>query len=521
MSVPSQAGEWSFAPQPAKVGKDGTFDVADYDWQVVNTMRNSLSGIVDEQQFPLEIGGVIVPPDMFRQAHFYAGEIDIIPRIENTMGWLLYALLGNVESTADTDMDGNSVTGVHTHRFRFDEDSSYSIPWLASRCLLPASNPANNTGEIGFDCKVASMRITVPQMGKVAIRVSLQGRESEFDNSPSDWTFVGDYEFGSSSPDAGRGSFKMEGTEYPALGATIMVNNALTNLQQEVVIGSMNPDDFTPLTRNAGVQWVYKYEDSDLAQRVLTGDVDGTTVISLPSYIDTVGDVKALDIRFNAPENIPGTSQPYRMAIQADRGTLSKNGATELVAGDILTENYTVNLINPGTGKQYVEIVVENAIPSYAWPTAFGDANVAPVVVLGAIPILIDTTTATYIFPETQVYDVDSDDFDTGTLTVEGSTVATEDLTLATGGGVEIVTTNVEVDGVVIGVVTTTGAAGVDLVITFNALATVSIVERVVRAVTLETSQASAGTVGPHDLTLTDGDGGSITKTGAYSVTVN
>ncbi len=114
------------------------------------------------------------------------------------------------------------------------------------------------------------------------------------------------------------------------------------------------------------------------------------------------------------------------------------------------------------------------------------------------------------------ITDVDSSDFDTGTLTVsfEAGSDNTEDvLAIAnqgTGSGqVGISGSNVSYEGTVIGTFTG-GTSGSDLVITFDADADAAAVSALVQAVTYENTDTDNPTAGNRTVryVLTDGDGG-------------
>jgi hypothetical protein len=369
MSVPSQNALWSFAPQPAKIGEGGTFTPGSLSWYKFKAARVGLGTIDDTQIFPPEVGGSIVPTGSFKQAGFYGGDVDIIPRLEEVIGWLLYAAMGSVSTVTGVDSDGDAVAGLNTHIFSFSSASNFYLPWLASRVHFPGVDTSNDSGEYGYDCKIGSLQITVPQMGKVAMRMGMVGRQTQYDAAPDAWTYANSWEDTRSTPDAGRGIFKLGGDSFPALGLQMNLINQLSAPRDEFIVGSFHPDDIIPLTRGMSLRFVYKYVNDDLARLIQTGAVDGTEWSSLPYDLVTAGADYALDTIFSSPMNVPSLSVPYRLRVRCNRVNIAKDGGTMLVAGAILQESYTVTPLEPLDGSPFAQIIIENAETAYNWPT--------------------------------------------------------------------------------------------------------------------------------------------------------
>lgn len=459
MTISSQSGIWSFAVQPSAFrDKVGGFDVDAINWYKYRTPRVTLGTIQDQQVFPLEVGGTIVPTGAYKQAQFYAGDVDILPRLENTIGLLLYGALGAVSSVTGVDVNGNAVAGVNTHTFSFKTGENAFLPWMASRCVMPGATTADDFGELGYDCKVTALQLTIPQMGKVAMRLVMQGRAAAYDNDPQNWDYdIPRFEDSESVPDAGSGHFKIGGTEYPALGVSATINNNLTTPQQEMVVGSFNPDDFIALTRDVSLQFTYKYEDSDLAQQILTGSPTGTTWTPLPFFAETSGADYAVDMYFEAPDVIPGTSTNYAIRLRANKVTLARVGAPQLVAGGFITENYVLTVLEPDDPNDpYFEVLVQNGIPDYAalipsgWDVLEAD-NTGPTLTMAATAAYSGTAVA--LDGAAALTDPDSN---WGDLRIDvalaGTNVAADDFTeLDTSGDLSIVGDQVRnADGYVI-----------------------------------------------------------------------
>jgi hypothetical protein len=364
MSISAQGGVVSFAEQPAKIGVDGTFDHTTLDWYKVRAPRISLGTVQDQQTFPLEVGGTLTPTGSFKQGYFFAGELDLIPRLEQAFGFLVKATLGVASTVTGKDADGNVVVGVNTHIFRFDPAAPSAQPWMAVRRVVPGASAGQKLGELGFDCKIQSLDFTVPAKGKVAASMSMMGRDVNYDDA-STWVYENEFEDSTSSPDAGRGQFKIGGVQYPIIGAQLSISNGLSTPDQEMVIGDFRPDDFIALTRGATIRIVYKYENPDLYKKILTGAANGTEWSSLPFIVNTAGAVFAFDARFQSPALIGATNVPYEMRIRANRVTWAVDRPIELQAGGIITQTFTGTILEPAEGEDYIQILIVNDQASY------------------------------------------------------------------------------------------------------------------------------------------------------------
>ncbi len=359
MSVPAQGGLFGVALQAAKIGRDGTFANGDLDWYKMRAMRIGLGAVQDQQVFPPEVGGIIVPTGAFKQARFFAGDVVLIPRLEESIGLLLFGAMGDASSISNKNADGESITGLYTHVFTFDPDSSYYLPWMAVRRTVPGAEEADTHGELGFDCKVANLRLTIPQMGKVAAQLTVIGRDFKFDDG-SDWAWKNeDFESHESSPDVGAGNFKLGGVQYPIVAAVIDMVNGLTTPRDEMVIGDFAPDDFVPLTRAMTIRIVYKWEDPALFRKIYTGTAEGTEWTNLPFMDETNGNY-AFEASFESPGKVGTTDAPYRLLIRANRVTWAPDGPVELRGGTIVQQTFVGTVLAPDTGDSYAEIIVEN-----------------------------------------------------------------------------------------------------------------------------------------------------------------
>lgn len=377
MSVPSQASVFSLAVQSEKQG-DNALDVAAQSWYRTRAPRISAGTIQMQDNFPLETGGPIVPTGTFKAAQYGAGDVEMIPRVQEFIGYLLYGALGNVTSQTDAVWDTSTddfstpgdYTGVNAHRFTFDPASSYSQPWLALRTMTPGATPDKNFGQVFVDSKVSAMRLNVPAMGLLGSTVSFQSRKVTYPSAQSvndTWVYQNTVEDSLSAVHAGRGSFLVGGEQHPITNASIEFVNNLTTPEEEMVVGSYNPDDFMAKNREMRVSITIKWQNADFYRKILTGSVSETDWQSLPLIYDSAGADKAFEATFYSPGSIPGSQDPdtnpvpYMLKVIANRMSWQiDRGGIELRAGEIIQVPYIGTVLEPAEGQEYCEFILHN-----------------------------------------------------------------------------------------------------------------------------------------------------------------
>lgn len=511
MTVPSQAGLWSFTPQPGKVGRGAVLNVPIHRWYQWLAPRITLGPQQIQRRIVAEMGAKITPRGQNKQLKFYAGDVAFLPRLSGVLGWLFFAAMGDVTTATDEDSDGNVVTGLNSHNFHYASDQYY-LPWIGSRFKTPGETSAQDSGEVGWDNKVRSLRITVPQMGQAAILATLQGRDFNFDNSPNAWTYTNaEFEDEGSIPLSSLGYLKLGGIEYPITGLVIDIDNALTDPRQEAIVGDTSPDDFKPLSRSVVVRFAYKYENAELCRLIYTGETDGTDWSPLPYSLLTVGDVPAFDLALEGPDTVAGTSplSPHRLRLIGNKITITRDGPPQMQAGDIIVEQYTIEFETPAAGVSYADLILENGTASYVWPTLGSLA--APVLTISAATASYSGT-AVAIAPAGTITDADSPDLDTGVIhgLLAGADYdnVNDNLLPVTGGGLTVTGANLIVSGQTVATFAGTGKTAAPLVITMNALCTPADAQIILRQLKYSrTGGATSTNVVTAAIYATDGDG--------------
>lgn len=362
MSLPAQNAIFSIAPQSAKVGEGGTFDISSHTWRRFRAPRIGVRPMQSQKTMPPETGGPIVPNGSYKDYAFYGGDVDLFPRLEEDFGYLLYGAMG-----AASTVTVNAATGTYyEHHFRFSSDS-FTIPWLAARTWRPGVTGADEFGEAGFDCKISGLRLVAPAMGLISMNIAMQGRNFVCEEQPS-WVYNDVAEDSTTVPISGNGSFKLGGTSYPSMGLTLELDNGLTTPQQEAIVGSLHPDDAVPLSRATTFRLIYKYENPDLFQKIYANSASGTAFDPQPFILDTAGATYAMEMVFKAAKDMPGISpaKKYQLAVRGDRIALAA-GQRQLQAGNLIVEEYIGTLLEPASGGSYLDFVLTNLVPSYSW----------------------------------------------------------------------------------------------------------------------------------------------------------
>lgn len=100
MTINGQAGSWGFAPQIGYKNRTGLV------WHRHKALFVGQGVNDDARPGPPEIGGRPVPGSAYKNGYFTAGDVTINPRLEDTLGWLLYGALGDVSTSTIADKDG-------------------------------------------------------------------------------------------------------------------------------------------------------------------------------------------------------------------------------------------------------------------------------------------------------------------------------------------------------------------------------------------------------------------------------
>lgn len=508
MVTPAIGSKVSVAPQSGKIGDQSYVDTAFNFYQELLS-RAVIGTQQDVQPYMLQLGGQGVIPGVSKNGPIGVGQIESYPFLEGQMiGWLMYGLLGAVTTTADSPE-----VGVNRHKFHYAADG-FSLPYLAVRREVPNPVPANKFGETLVDAKVGSLSVTIPAVGPLGLTWSLLARMMSFERGAT-WAYANTVSEVRSVPNAGKGTVKIGGIEYPLNAMQIDIGNNLTDPRQVRVIGKYYMVDIQKLSGACQVRVSLLWEDSGLYQIINTGSFNGTMWSTIPWVVDTVGQVRSLYARFETPEVIDGQAVPYALIFEANRMDWQVDGPPEMRPGNLVTLTLVGRVIDStNLGLDYVDVTVQNQITGYVLP-------VAPVMGLVANVAWADADNAKIMDATATVTDADSANMIGGFLIAEFLEVEdvneTTDILLiknegTTSGLIANVANVLKFGNVIFGTVEG-GTAGAPLVCKFTtSTATPACIQALLRNLQFDSSAGTAGLgVRTVMVSIGDGDGGFAT----------
>jgi hypothetical protein len=311
-----------------------------------------------------EIGGVPVPTFPYKAGPVVAGGFTIQPRLESTLGWLLYGLMGAVDSD-DDDYDYSE--NIVKHIFGFAAEPSY-VPWMSFRKHIPPkeANPATDLGQIFRDCKIVGASLVLPNDAPLTMRVDVLGREFELDHAPDQWSWENEFESWESIPVGCQtgGWLKIGdgGDELPVVAATVGFQNVPLDIRQERVYGSPFLEDVTIVQRRLAYDMTVKWNNPDLYAALLTGSAVGTEWSGKP--YTTSFEVKAV-----SPMNTPEDIEPYSLVVAANKVMMSQVGGLTLAGNQSILLRFAGVALETDPDIAYATFTLRNLVPEYIWPT--------------------------------------------------------------------------------------------------------------------------------------------------------
>lgn len=504
MSVASTKGQILMTVQKAgKVGEGNTFTPSGESWYLLPVINSNAGEVTGEEVAPLEIGRIATPNGAFRTMEFGAGNFTFAPRLERSIGYFLFGMMGETFTEVNTP-----VVGAHKHTFRYNEVNFDEQPYMAFRVLTPGQEFTDSMGDTIYDCKIGAVSLSVPPMGKLAAQVSFQGRDVIFSDG-TDWVAADIIEDYTTVPESGAGYAKFSNVQYELLGMDITFANQLTTPQQEMSVGSYRPRGFTRLAGGVSIRTVLRFKDSELIRQIQTGAINGTTWTNVPFIQKTVGSVDAFEARFEAPNYVTGNT-PYSLTFRANQMVWRVDGPPRLQAGGFVVFSLTGTVLTPDdSDAPYCHIEVVNGISTPYSQIMTG--GTPPVVTAASTPTDVTVPeTATIVDATLTVTDSDSTDFENGYARFElgGAQVNDGDVleivTESQGAGNVILVGNsiyigadaVAANNILVGAFQPAVGATKDLVIKFtSADATPNNVQLVLRRIGFRRTQPGTGIV--------------------------
>ena len=356
MAVTAMAGIVAWGPQPGKTTTATTF------YKHKATLVD-LAVQDDTRLGAPEIGGDPIPSFPYKAGVMVGGGFTIQPRLEDTIGWLLYAAMGAVSSTLHT-------TGVTEHTFGFNATDSAATKWLSARKYIPMKDGSTVTDlrEVYTDCKIVGMAFTLANDAPITTRVDLIGRSFTIDTSTA-WTFANTSYEGFASIPIGcvvggfieLPTFSTSTTKLAVQAATVTWANTPLDIRQERVFGSPYIDDVTTIMRQLTFDIVVKWNDPDLYKSILTGATNGTSWTSVPF-------TSSLQLLVMSPGDISGaTGHHFELEINAANVMLQQAEGISLAGNNAVVSRFTGTAVQPADTSAYCTIKLRNDAAAYTW----------------------------------------------------------------------------------------------------------------------------------------------------------
>jgi len=364
MAVTAQSGVFGFAPQHEK----GHVCTSYYKHRASDM---DLGVISDDRLGPPEVGGTPIPTIPYRAGVMVAGGALINPRLENTLGWLLYGSMGSVTTSTNRDCtgtEGGTVTGMYRHEFRYSTTDAGYVPYMSMRKVIPGTDTATTFGETYQDCKIVNLTLALPNDGLIASRVDVIGRSVAFTNTVTGWTWSNtQYEDYQSIPIGvvSAGYLKIpthSASDLPIVAATVTLTNAPLDIRQERVYGDPYLQDITVVGRSITADFVCKWEDPYLYQKIITGSTTGTEWTPAPW-------IGSFDVMSYAAQNATGTTAPWQCRVYVPAMMFQVAGGIRLAGNQSVAMRITGTGV-ASTNTVYGTVFLGNTITSYTWPSS-------------------------------------------------------------------------------------------------------------------------------------------------------
>ena len=351
MSVTAAQGIFGFGPQ-------GAMGVIAPTWYKHRATLVDLDVADPVLEGPPEVGGIGVPTFPYKSGPMVGGGATILPRLEDTIGWLLYDLIGQ-----ETPEEVESGGGIYDHTFELPSDIAIGNPWMSFRKYIPRANGVEGTdmGQVFLDCKLIGATLTLPNDAPVSMRLDALGREAYLED-PTSWHWENDYESWESIPVGcvTDGFLMTDDAEMPVVGANVSFMNVPLDPRQERVFGSPFLEDITTIQRRLSYDMIVKWKNPDLYHKLLTGAIDGMSWSSHPY-------TASFKVQAVSSENITGEEIPYTLRVEADKVLMNMVGGLVLAANQSILMRFTGVALE--TEASYAKFILRNKVVSYNWPS--------------------------------------------------------------------------------------------------------------------------------------------------------
>jgi hypothetical protein len=370
MSITSQAGIFGLAFQLN--GLKGA--AASTLWYRYKTLAANLGPILNEQMSRPEMGGSNNPTGLYLSSAGYGGSVSLQPRLEGDFGWILLAACGGASVVVDTPG-----AGVNQHTFSqalAAAGGAKFLPFVQARRLIPGANAAAAVGDLGIDCVISALSLSLAPGQPVQAELGIQGREPRLSTtgSPaSGWTWADIAEdFDSVPVPMKAGGLTIadlnSNNPLPLTAARVTLQNNTTSPDEEAVINSYFAEDFTPKMRSLTFEATYKWKDAELYRYAYNGGSLTSAVINpCLTYKNTV-------LTVESPCNIdPGTIDfPWKLQVVAPKVRWRMQGPPQLAGDELIQMQLVGTAIEADSSdpEDYFQFILDNEQTGYILPVA-------------------------------------------------------------------------------------------------------------------------------------------------------
>jgi hypothetical protein len=356
-----RTGAVSFHPQTSAYDENGATALIDFisalgaenTWTWFKATDVGLGINQDQGVFPPEVGGGVLPNGAYKSGYFSGGDFSMIPRLQNSLGYLFKAFAGAVAVTGDYPE-----TGIYHHEFVLNVLDKTDVGLMALRRLVPAAASGDLLGETYVDCVIPRITLGLPQTGLITAAVQAVGRHAYVHTAAQAYAWAPSYtnETFQSAVIASRGKFEFpEGTGRKALGAQVDLINQFTTPQDERIVGSYVPENYTTIGRAMTISFTYKYSDPAMYEQIFYNLGNAwSPVVYTSSYLWEA----------KSPGNITGKSNPFRLALWAPKVAWQVE-PVRLDPNSAIIMRFTGNILEADSGADF-KIILENTVASYA-----------------------------------------------------------------------------------------------------------------------------------------------------------
>jgi hypothetical protein len=359
MAVTAAAGIVGFGPQNKKSTDVGY--VAPTTFYRHKATQVDLAVLDDTRLGDDEVGGRPVPTFPYKAGIQVGGGMTLQPRLQDTIGWLLYGMMGDVSSAQVT------TTEAYDHTFKFDAADAGSVRWLSFRKYIPRKDGGADTdlGEIYTDCKILGAAFTLASDRPLQSRIDVMGRTFSLDFAADAWTWANTFEDYPTIPIGAHtsGYITMAGQQLPIVQATVNFANQPLDTRMERVYGSPYLEDVTIVKRQLSFDLLVKWNNPDLYAQILTGEATGTVWSPEPFS-------GAFEVMMSAFEKIGTSDHEHSLKVTCPSAMLALNGGITLAGGQAVLMRFNGVALDPSAG-EYATFVLRNGKDAayYAWPT--------------------------------------------------------------------------------------------------------------------------------------------------------